>query len=62
MKLGLRSSGWAQGACAGDYDNDGFTDLFVTYWGKNRLYRNVARQALQRCDGVGAFNAGTHAL
>jgi hypothetical protein len=40
-ELGLRSSGWAQGVCAGDYDNDGFTDLFVTYWGKNRLYRNV---------------------
>jgi len=39
--LGLRSSGWAQGVCAGDYDNDGFTDLFVTYWGANRLYRNI---------------------
>lgn len=38
--LGLRSSGWAQGVCAGDYDNDGFTDLFVTYWGANHLYRN----------------------
>jgi enediyne biosynthesis protein E4 len=40
-ELGLRSSGWAQGVCAGDYDNDGFTDLFVTYWGQNHLYRNV---------------------
>ncbi len=40
-KLGLRSAGWAQGVCAGDFDNDGFTDLFVTYWGANRLYRNV---------------------
>ncbi|MFL6449404.1 MAG: CRTAC1 family protein [Bryobacteraceae bacterium] len=40
-KLGLRSSGWAQGVCAGDFDNDGFTDLFVTYWGTNRLYRNI---------------------
>ncbi|MGH9584587.1 MAG: CRTAC1 family protein [Bryobacteraceae bacterium] len=39
--LGLRSSGWAQGVCAGDYDNDGYTDLFVTYWGQNRLYRNI---------------------
>jgi hypothetical protein len=38
--LGLHSSGWAQGVCAGDYDNDGYTDLFVTYWGANRLYRN----------------------
>jgi hypothetical protein len=40
-ELGLRSSGWAQGVCAGDYDNDGFTDLFVTYWGENHLLRNV---------------------
>ncbi len=39
--LGLQSSGWAQGVCSGDFDNDGFTDLFVTYWGSNRLYRNV---------------------
>lgn len=40
-KLGLTSDGWGQGVCAGDYDNDGYTDLFVTYWGQNRLYRNV---------------------
>lgn len=40
-QLGLRSSGWAQGVCTGDYDNDGYTDLFVTYWGQNRLYRNI---------------------
>ena len=39
--LGLTSSGWAEGVCAGDYDNDGYTDLFVTYWGQNRLYRNL---------------------
>ena len=39
--LGLSSEGWGQGVCAGDYDNDGFTDLFVTYWGANRLYRNL---------------------
>jgi hypothetical protein len=32
--------GWGQGVCAGDYDNDGFTDIFVTCWGQNRLLRN----------------------
>jgi enediyne biosynthesis protein E4 len=37
---GLTQSGWGQAACAGDYDNDGHDDLFVTYWGQNRLYRN----------------------
>lgn len=37
---GLLVEGWAQAVCAGDFDNDGFTDLFVTYYGHNRLYRN----------------------
>ncbi|MES1257500.1 MAG: CRTAC1 family protein [Acidobacteriota bacterium] len=39
--LGLTRKGWGQGVCAGDYDNDGYIDLFVTYWGQNVLYRNV---------------------
>ena len=39
-RAGLLASGWGQGACAGDYDNDGWEDLYVTYHGKNRLYRN----------------------
>jgi len=40
--LGLTRTGWGQGVCAGDYDNDGYTDLFVTYWGQNILYHNAA--------------------
>ena len=39
-RAGLIHSGWGQGVCVGDYDNDGFEDLFVTYWGKNVLYHN----------------------
>jgi hypothetical protein len=39
-KAGLLRSGWGQGVCVGDYDNDGFDDLFVTYWGQNVLYHN----------------------
>ncbi len=43
QSLGFTREGWAQGVCAGDYDNDGYTDLFVTYWGQNALYRNIQR-------------------
>jgi hypothetical protein len=37
---GLSSSGWGQGVCAGDYDNDGYDDLLVTYYGRNKLFHN----------------------
>ena len=40
VKAGLNATGWGQGVCVGDYDNDGWEDLYVTYYGKNRLYRN----------------------
>ena len=39
-KAGLRRTGWASAVCVGDYNNDGYDDLFVTYWGQNVLYRN----------------------
>src|SRR5438270_1108973 len=39
-KAGLVRTGWPSGVCVGDYDNDGFEDLFVTYWGENVLYHN----------------------
>ena len=39
-KAGLTRTGWGQGVCVGDYDNDGYDDLFVTYWGDCALYRN----------------------
>ncbi len=40
LKAGVAHSGWGQGVCVGDYDNDGWDDLYVTYFGKNVLYRN----------------------
>jgi hypothetical protein len=55
----LAVSGWGQGVCVGDYDNDGYPDLYVTYYGKNRLFHNqrngtfkeVAEQAGVAGDG-----------
>ena len=40
LKAGVAHSGWGQGCCVGDYDNDGWEDLFITYFGKNVLYHN----------------------
>ena len=40
VKAGLIRTGWASGLCIGDYDNDGYEDLFITYWGANVLYHN----------------------
>jgi len=39
-KAGLRDAAYGMGAVAADYDNDGFTDLFVTNFGGNILYHN----------------------
>jgi hypothetical protein len=39
-KAGLALAGWGQGVCAGDYDNDGWVDLYVTFWGHNVLLHN----------------------
>src|SRR5215469_8260580 len=51
-KSGLAKVGWGQGACAADYDNDGQTDLFVTYYGHSVLYHN---------EGNGTFKDVTEA-
>ncbi len=47
---GLTRTGWGMGVCVGDYDNDGNSDLYVTYYGGNTLYRN---------SGDGAFADAT---
>ena len=44
---GLGRSVWASGITVGDYDNDGFDDIFITCWGQNILFHN---------DGKGVFS------
>ena len=39
-KAGVGLPGWGMGAVVGDYNNDGWEDLYVTCFGANRLYRN----------------------
>ncbi len=39
-KSGLGRTGWGAGVCVGDYDNDGWDDMFCTYWGHNVLWHN----------------------
>src|SRR5262245_25794006 len=38
---GFAMEGWGQAVCVGDYDNDGWPDLLVTYYGTNRFYLNL---------------------
>src|SRR5206468_10226820 len=40
LKAGLGNKRWGSGVCVGDFNNDGWEDLYVTNLGKNRLYRN----------------------
>ena len=41
VQAGLEAVGWANGVCIGDYNNDGYEDLFCTCYPQNRLYRNL---------------------
>jgi enediyne biosynthesis protein E4 len=57
-KAGLAANGWGQGACAGDYDNDGWEDLYLTYYGKNRLYHNRNGVFTEVADQSGVAGSG----
>jgi len=41
--VGVGNERWGQGVCVGDIDNDGFEDIYVANFGKNRLYRHTSR-------------------
>jgi hypothetical protein len=57
-KAGLTATGWGQGVCVGDYDNDGWEDLYVTYYGKNRLYHNQGGVFTEVAEKAGIAGSG----
>ncbi len=58
VKAGLNATGWGQGVCVGDYDNDGWEDLYVTYYGKNRLFHNQNGVFTEIADKAGVAGSG----
>jgi enediyne biosynthesis protein E4 len=66
-KAGLHHAGWANSVCVGDYNNDGWEDIFCTYFGQNKLYRNngdgtftdvTERAGFAMPDSTGNWGAG----
>ena len=51
-KSGIRARGYGMGVACGDYDRNGFVDLYVTNFGSNQLWRN---------NGDGTFSDATAA-
>jgi hypothetical protein len=47
---GIEATGYGMGVAVGDYDNDGWTDLYVTNWGSDQLWHN---------NGDGSFSNAT---
>ena len=58
VKAGLNATGWGQGICVGDYDNDGWEDLYVTYYGKNRLFHNQSGVFTEIAEKAGVAGSG----
>ncbi len=59
-RSGLGRSVWACGITVGDYDNDGFDDIFISCWGQNLLFHNQADGTFQDVtEKAGLLHEGT---
>src|SRR5208337_4666252 len=54
----IETTGTGQGVCVGDYDNDGWEDLYVTDYGKNRLYHNQGGVFTEVAEKAGVAGTG----
>jgi enediyne biosynthesis protein E4 len=57
-RAGVDAAAWGSGVCAGDVDNDGHLDLYVTNWGSNLLFRNRGDGAFEEIAGQAGVAAG----
>ncbi len=61
-RTGVKGEGYGMGAATGDFDNDGYTDLFVTNFGSNILYRNTGKGGFENVTAkAGVAGSGWHA-
>ena len=61
-KAGLTRTGWASAVTVGDYDNDGFDDLFITYYGQQRALSQQRQRHVHRRHREGGPASGRRAL
>ncbi len=60
-KSGLGKSAWCNGITVGDYDNDGFDDIFIATWGQNILFHNNGDGTFTDVtEKAGLLRPGTH--
>ena len=55
---GLDRTGWGQGVCVGDWDSNGFDDLFFTFFGASVLYRNRGDGTFEEVTEAAGLSAG----
>ena len=59
-RAGIRASGLGMGAYWGDFNNDGFADLFLTFYGSNLLYQNNGNGTFSDVTARAGVGGGDH--